>query len=377
MNAIALQDARVRVFTLVLLLILGAAFNSAAAQPDPPENLLQKCWAIPSTSPTIVEIGSDSSAIYISSDDGSVRSISVTSGDALWSAELGGSISSNFVINGSSLFVVSRPASEGIGGEKQVSVVRSLSKQTGVTSWGAKIPFAETTYLLDGGNGVLIAAGGDGSLTAVSKENGNIVWNASIPGTLAGKPAIKNGSIAVAVNPNDLYTVSTDDGRIIRHSKIKFLPTAISFANDGSLLLGDERGNLVWLDAKDGDTVWKFKNGARISHAVETDRGVLAASYDNFVYLLTAYRGGVVWKRRLSGRISDAPIILGDMVFVRTSGDKQAYLISLKTGKIVQKIETGESDVVRQAPLSQEGVAIVIGGASGVALYGLRSCPAK
>lgn len=377
MNAIALPITRPRVFILVLLFVLGGTFATAAAQPDPPENLLQKCWETITPSPVVVGMGYDSSVIYISSDDGSVRAVNITRGDQLWSAELGGAVSSNFLTNESNVFVVSRPIPESTGVEKQVSVLRSISKQTGVTNWSSKIPISDKTYLLDGGSGFMIAAGSDGAVTAVSQDNGKIIWSITIAGKLTGRPDIRNERIALATTQNDVYIISNTDGMINKRLQMKFLPTSMSITEDGNFLVGDQRGNLALIGKKSGDTIWKFKNGARISHAVETERGILASSYDNFVYLLTAGSGAMIWKRRLSGRISDAPVILGDMVFVRISGDKQAYLISLKNGKIVQKIEIGESDAVGQASLSAASSAIIIGGSSGVALYGLRSCPAK
>jgi hypothetical protein len=54
---------------------------------------------------------------------------------------------------------------------------------------------------------------------------------------------------------------------------------------------------------------WKLRNGAEISSVTPTAEGLLISSFDNFIYLISENGGKPLWKKRLSGRITAAPLI--------------------------------------------------------------------
>jgi outer membrane protein assembly factor BamB len=95
---------------------------------------------------------------------------------------------------------------------------------------------------------------------------------------------------------------------------------------------------------------WKYKNGARIGAVRGTDRGILAASNDNFVYLLSGYNGDIRWKKRLSGRIASMTVN-GEIGVMLAVGDPTAVLLNLENGKQVGQYLASESELFTFAPI--------------------------
>ena len=110
-------------------------------------------------------------------------------------------------------------------------------------------------------------------------------------------------------------------------------PTTLTLLDDDRFAVGDERGNIFEFDSN-GKTLWKFKTGARISSIVATKDGLLASSYDNFVYMLSYYRGSVVWKRRLSSRSGKLAGTYGSLTAISVPAESSIVLVDTQNGKL-------------------------------------------
>jgi outer membrane protein assembly factor BamB len=90
------------------------------------------------------------------------------------------------------------------------------------------------------------------------------------------------------------------------------------------------------------------------------DSEYLAVSHDNFVYKLS--RGGnVKWKRRLPGRVADKPLVVGDIAVVSIVGTGSVYVLDLRNGKILNRIETGDEVSLQVAEAGKANAFIVLG----------------
>ena len=89
--------------------------------------------------------------------------------------------------------------------------------------------------------------------------------------------------------------------------------------------------------------------------------------------MLTENRGGVIWKRRLSGRIALAPNLLNGSIFAITYGDGRGYLLSSEKGKVIdQSMDEGKEFTPNAAVQSDGRLAVAIQG--GFAVSSVSGC---
>jgi hypothetical protein len=92
---------------------------------------------------------------------------------------------------------------------------------------------------------------------------------------------------------------------------------------------------------------------------VSVENGLLAASLDNFVYLLSANKGSLIWRRLLPGRISARPITALDGALFTPLSTDSAIVLGLRDGKPVNTLSIGEENSTSAAPIAVSGLVFV------------------
>jgi outer membrane assembly lipoprotein YfgL len=99
----------------------------------------------------------------------------------------------------------------------------------------------------------------------------------------------------------------------LRLDGVKF-PLAV-VARDGMFIVADNSGAVLALDAANGQTRWRGNAGKAITAGVGSDgRYAAVATRDN--ELVVFDRGNELWRKRLNSRITTAPLVAGERVFV-------------------------------------------------------------
>lgn len=94
---------------------------------------------------------------------------------------------------------------------------------------------------------------------------------------------------------------------------VKFPLTVL--ARSGSFVVASSDGTVAALDATSGSERWRAQAGAALSAAVGSDgRFTAVATRDNEVVVFEA--GTERWRKRLNSRITTAPLVAGERVFV-------------------------------------------------------------
>jgi outer membrane protein assembly factor BamB len=351
---------------LIVALIVSLVFAShTAASPhdsgDEQSSTFSKCWDLAVTADLSVSVTSDGDTVYLVDTDRKLSAVDLATGTRLWSSELAGDPVSNVLVTGGHIIVASQPAPDR-------AVLRSVSKTTGITQWSADLPWA-SSVALGTLNGTVVAVSSSGMAAAFQTDRGTASWTKKIGAVATTAPFFHGKMLVVGTDRKELVSISLPGGESTVVMKLDGSPTAIFSTDSGSILVGDDRGNLI-LTSIQGKREWKFRNGARISAIAGYDSEYLATSHDNFLYKLT--RGGnVEWKRRLSARIDKPPIVLGETAVVATVGDGSVYVVDLTNGKISNRIETGE-ETSAQVAGGKTGFAIVA--TKGLSFYGTNGC---
>jgi hypothetical protein len=103
---------------------------------------------------------------------------------------------------------------------------------------------------------------------------------------------------------------------------------------------------------------------------------ILAASNDNFLYLLTGRNGGLEWKRRLTGRVAQIGVIGSRYALVSSLDQHGALLIELEHGRVAGQIALDADEALITSPIGI-GEAITLLTDSAVYGYSTRGCKAK
>jgi outer membrane protein assembly factor BamB len=105
-------------------------------------------------------------------------------------------------------------------------------------------------------------------------------------------------------------------GRLVWSARIDgAAPGLIVTTRDGEFTVAAADGTVLALRADNGQEVWRGNAGARLAAGVGSDgRYAAVVSRDNEVVVLE--RGALKWRARLTSRVSTAPLVAGERVFV-------------------------------------------------------------
>ena len=330
-----------------------------------------KCWSYPAAKQGGSEFVSDSAGLFVGGNDGGVEALS-HDGKKLWASELGGEINSNLLAADTGLFLVTSTsdASKTAG-----NTMRSLSKETGITNWTAKIADA-SRHFLGWYQGSLVVVSKNGVIQSIEPKTGAVKWKREITEGFAAEPRFFAEKVVVASTAKQIFTISLTTGEIDSMRKLPFNVTAVGHTAAGDLLVGDERGNLMSFLGGTEKVIWKFRSGGEISAIITVDDHILVTSHDNFAYSLVTRNGSVKWKRRLSGRVSRIATFDDKYALISGFDDHGAVLTDLATGKIAGQIALGDEEQVNYNPVISSGLIFLLTSES-VRAYSLNGCPAK
>ncbi|CAN5352492.1 hypothetical protein BH20ACI2_BH20ACI2_20910 [soil metagenome] len=345
-------------FFLILTVLVVIASQGIRGQAGASEDVdVTRCWSFPSAETPPSTVAADNGHIFLGAAGAKLETLG-RSGRKMWSTELGGSISSNLLPVDTSLLVVTS-ATESNGTKKAGSVLRSLSKETGITSWTRNLADADR-HFLHSYNGWIIAVSANGTIHAFDSNSGTIMWKREIASGFTAQPVFSTTRLFVASTSNQIFTIALSSGEIEGMRKIPFPLTAIANISPSEVTVGDERGNVTLLLDSNNRSNWRFKSGGEISKIFAVGSNLLATSHDNFVYSIVTRNGNVEWKRRLAGRAAYAAIILDRYTLISSVEDQGAALIDLRNGKMVGQMLLENGETITDDPVFSDGLILAI-----------------
>ena len=312
---------------------------------DPSVVTLNECWHYRSTDVLNLRPAVDGSNVYLAENGGRVSAVSLASGTRLWSAELGGEIRSNIVVHGPSVFVVTFDAGKH-------TRLRTLSVNSGIPTSEVEFPPGENVRLAVAG-GRLIAALDTGFVAAYEFGSEKSTWQGSIPGIDLSTIAFSTAKMMASSADKRIRVISLEDGKELSNAPVLDQVSAVEIL-EGDILAGDNRGNLTRYNDDYRSISWRFRNGARIAGIVPTEHGILTASLDNFVYMVSGYNGDIRWKKRMAGRVSSIAAD-GDLGIVEIVGEPNAVFLNLDNGKAVGSLSIADDDSFTQPVIVADG----------------------
>jgi outer membrane protein assembly factor BamB len=183
--------------------------------------------------------------------------------------------------------------------------LRALDRATGSVVWST----SGRTGVLSTGGGMLVLRRQDGGIEALDPASGETRWQAAtgiaglLPAALAEGRVVVAGQGAVALDAASGRTLWSADVQLI---------SAPPVASGALVLLGADDGTLLCLDAASGVSLWSYAAGSRLSAPPIVDDGarVLLGTADRRVVALRIdKRGDERWRFKVGGTVDSAPAL--------------------------------------------------------------------
>jgi outer membrane protein assembly factor BamB len=299
----------------------------------------------------------DSERIYLPLAGGTIVALKAHDGQLFWRADMGGELSASPAADESAIYVASETTAPNGEARGQSGALRALGREGGVTRWVTALmkPLRGALAISDT---KIFAGGSDGRAYAFDKRTGGVFW--SIPFTLSfnTQPVLRDGRVYLGAEDGTLLALEEATGRMIWRYRTKGAVRGPVAVAENTVFFGSGDGYVYAVSADKGRLKWRKRTGAGVEAVALTGDTILAASLDNFAYLLNL-KGTQLWKKQLPGRISAQPLTVQEAALFTPLSSSAAVVLGLRDGKQVNTLPTGEELTSSASPI-MVGDAVIV-----------------
>ncbi len=248
---------------------------------------------------------------------------------------------------------------EGTGEQAPLrGALRAISKDTGVTRWMRTLSAPIRGSMV--ANGLRLFAGAaDGRVYAFDKGNGLSIWINQYAPPFSGQLAVFGDRLYIAGEASTLFALDQVTGRVVWHYRTRSSISCPVAVADRVVFFGSNDGYVYAFSESRSKLLWRHRTGAAVQAVVVVDNGLLAASLDNFAYLLSPRKGAIIWRQLLPGRIASRPFTSKDGALFTPLSTDRAIVLGLKDGKPVNTLPLDEENSSSAAPIAVANSVIV------------------
>lgn len=291
----------------------------------------------------------DGERIYLPLATGLLVSLQGSDGQLLWKADLGGELSSSPVADGRSVYIASETVGESPASRAN-GALRALGREGGITLWMRTLPMPLRGSLV--ANAVNIFGGStDGRVYAVRKRTGDISWIMQHSAPFASHPIIFGSNLYLGSNDGSFFSLNQSTGKVNWRYRTRGAIRGRAAVVKGIVYFGSADGYVYAVRETDGRLRWRRRTGAGVQTVAATQSGLLVASLDNFVYLLSFNQGDRLWKRLLAGRVAAEPLTTSDGALFTPLSSSAGVVLDLRDGKQLNSLPIGEDNSLAASPI--------------------------
>lgn len=300
----------------------------------------------------------DGERLYLPLASGLLVSLRADDGQLLWKADLGGELSSSPIADESSVYVASETVGEPSAAPRANGAIRALGKEGGITLWMRTLPMPIRGSLI--ANEINLFGGStDGRIYAVRKKTGDISWITQHSAPFASNPVIFGPNLYMGSNDGTLFSLNHSTGKVNWRYRTHGAIRGRAVVVNGIVYFGSADGYVYAVREADGHLRWRRRTGAGVQTVAFAENGLLVASLDNFVYLLSFREGDRLWKRLLAGRIAAEPLTSPDGVLFTPLSSSSGVVLDLRDGKQLNSLPIGEDNSLAASPIAAGKVLFV------------------
>jgi outer membrane protein assembly factor BamB len=291
----------------------------------------------------------DSERIYLPLAGGTIVALKAKDGQLYWRSEMGGELSASPVADENAIYVASEVTGPPNEIQQPAGALRALGREGGVTQWMTPLVRPLRGALALSG-GKLFAGGSDGRAYAFDKRTGGVLWSIPFALVFSGQPMVKSGRVYLGSEDGTLLALDEATGRLIWRYRTKGAIHGPVAVNDDTVFFGSGDNYVYAVSGDKGRMKWRKRTGAGVESVVLAGDSLLAASLDNFAYLLNL-KGTMIWKKLLPGRISAQPLTVEQTALFTPLSSSEGVVLGLKDGKQVNTLVAGEELTSSASPI--------------------------
>ena len=300
----------------------------------------------------------DQERVYLPLAGGTIVALTARDGKLYWRSDMGGELSASPIADETAIYVASETTGSSSEPRRSGGALRALSREGGVTQWMTPLVTPLRGALATGG-GKLFAGGSDGRAYAFDKQTGGVLWSIPFSSPFAGQPVLKSGRVYFGSQDGTLLALEESTGKVLWRFRTKGAVHGPVALDNENVYFGSGDGYVYAVSADKGRLKWRKRTGAGVEAVALAGADILlAASLDNFVYLLNE-KGTMLWKKQLPGRISSQPLTVQEAALFTPLSSSAAVVLSLKDGKQVNSLPTEEELTSSAAPILVGDAVIV------------------
>lgn len=299
----------------------------------------------------------DGERIYLPLASGLLVALRASDGQLLWKADLGGELSSSPIADEQGVYVASETVGEGKPGHAS-GALRALGQEGGITLWMRTLPMPFRGSLV--ANDVNLFGGSiDGRVYAVRKKTGDVSWIMQHSAPFTSHPTIFGSDLYAGSTDGTLFSLSQTTGKVNWRYRTRGAINGRAVVVRGIVYFGSADGFVYAVREVDGRLRWRRRTGAGVQTVATAQGGLLVASLDNFVYLLSFSNGDRLWKRQLAGRLAAEPLTTSDGVLFTPLSSSTGVVLDLRDGKLLNSLPIGEDNSLAASPIAAGKVLFV------------------
>ncbi len=349
-------DRRTKVI-IILIAIIYLPFSHIYAQIDTEKGTqielsqpLTVKWLYDSDFTVNLTPATDGERIYLPLASGLIVSLRAVDGQLLWKADLGGELSSSPIADDRSVYIASETVGDQGPTPRANGALRALGREGGITQWMRTLPMPIRGSLI--ANDVNLFGGStDGRVYAVRKKTGDIAWIMQHSASFASHPVLFGLNLYIGSNDGYLFSLNQSTGKANWHYRTRGAIRGQAVVVNGFVYFGSADGYVYAVREADGRLKWRRRTGAGVQTVGFAQNGLLVASLDNFVYLLSFREGDSLWKRQLAGRIAAEPLTSADGVLFTPLSSSAGVVLDLRDGKLLNSLPFGEDNSMASSPI--------------------------
>ncbi len=296
--------------------------------------------------------------IFLPLSGGSIVSLNGADGLLVWKSDTGGEISASPAADENKVYVASEYGDVASVSRTTKGALRALGEEAGVTRWMRTLPAP-----IRGGLAVspttLFGGAGDGAVYAIDKNTGLTRWTTQYGSSFASQPILSGSLLFIGSEDGSLYAIDQASGSTIWRYRTKGPIRGPVAVVSGIVYFGSGDSYVYAVRESTGALLWRSRTGAAVQSVASASAGLLVASLDNFVYLLSFNRGNRLWKRQLPGRISSQPLTASDgALFIPLSSDS-GVVLALRDGKQINTLPIGADNSISASPVKVGNLVVV------------------
>jgi eukaryotic-like serine/threonine-protein kinase len=165
---------------------------------------------------------------------------------------------------------------------------------------------------------------------------GDKIWETNTKAITNCSPAMNNSSIIFGNNYGELISLNKKDGNIQYRTKIGGYFTGGASISDSNVLIGNDNGNLYSINITSGKINWNINTGSRIVMTPVSDNSdVYIGNLRGDFYSINKNNGKINWDKRLGTLFNITPLATNNLIILPDQNGK-IYLIEKDSG-IVEK----------------------------------------